>query len=142
MEILDIASCGVKGEIVGSAGRVFSSTLFSSILRIVYILWSVSAEETYKWRNITVAAYLACIGLGIYTLSGEEPHGSEQPVCCIFCHIGEKEGEKVGSLTIVDSVTDVLFGITEHSHLGSQLHLVLYFANQELSLSFCWRCTS
>jgi hypothetical protein len=41
--------------------------------------WKVYiAEETLKWRNITVAAYIACIALGIYTFAGEEHHEASE----------------------------------------------------------------
>jgi uncharacterized membrane protein YjjB (DUF3815 family) len=37
------------------------------LLRVGMVLY---AEETLKWRNITVAAYIACIALGVYTFAG------------------------------------------------------------------------
>ena len=43
-------------------------------------LFGFMTEETEKWKNVTIAAYIGCIAMGIYTLSGEEHHGGEQPV--------------------------------------------------------------
>jgi hypothetical protein len=45
------------------------------LLRVGMVLY---AEETLKWRNITVAAYIACIALGIYTFAGEEHHEASE----------------------------------------------------------------
>lgn len=39
-----------------------------------------AVEETQKWRSVTIAAYIMCIGMGAYTLSHEEHHESENPV--------------------------------------------------------------
>ncbi len=50
-----------------------SSHMF--LLRVGMVLY---AEETLKWRNITVAAYIACIALGIYTFAGEEHHEASE----------------------------------------------------------------
>lgn len=47
-------------------------------------------EETEKWKNVTIAAYIGCIALGIYTLSGEEHHGGgERPVSFTRPNVGK-----------------------------------------------------
>lgn len=43
-------------------------------------------EETYKWRNITIAATVGCVGMIFNTFSGEEHHEPhERPV--IWMHV-------------------------------------------------------
>ncbi|BBM97629.1 cytochrome c oxidase subunit 6a [Marchantia polymorpha subsp. ruderalis] len=37
------------------------------------------AEETVKWRNITILGYIGCTLLGAYTLIGGEHHNEERP---------------------------------------------------------------
>jgi cytochrome c oxidase subunit 6a len=49
------------------------------------------AEETLKWRNITVAAYIACIALGIYTFAGEEHHEASERQEYSYLHIRNKQ---------------------------------------------------
>ncbi|CAK9218232.1 unnamed protein product [Sphagnum tenellum] len=49
------------------------------------------AEETLKWRNITVAAYIACIALGIYTFAGEEHHEASERQAYSYLHIRNKQ---------------------------------------------------
>ncbi len=66
----------------------FISPLFTCMVSLQYVAkrqWKVYiAEETLKWRNITVAAYIACIALGIYTFAGEEHHeASERQVSAV-----------------------------------------------------------
>ena len=42
-----------------------------------------AAEETAKWRSITIAAYVLCIGMGAYILTHEE-HGQIERTVCNF----------------------------------------------------------
>lgn len=40
-----------------------------------------AAEEMQKWRNISIAAIIACTALAIYNFSGEQHHeASEDPI--------------------------------------------------------------
>ncbi|XP_024377648.1 cytochrome c oxidase subunit 6a, mitochondrial [Physcomitrium patens] len=49
------------------------------------------AEETAKWRSITIAAYIMCIGMGIYILANEEHgHDGEKPGYS-YLHIRNKQ---------------------------------------------------
>lgn len=49
----------------------------------LYLKWSMwcdepFAEETFKWRNVTIAATIGCIGMVFNTFSGEEHHHPEE----------------------------------------------------------------
>ncbi|KAG0577785.1 hypothetical protein M758_5G174900 [Ceratodon purpureus] len=48
------------------------------------------AEETAKWRSITIAAYVLCIGMGAYILTHEE-HGQIERTEYSYLHIRNKE---------------------------------------------------
>jgi cytochrome c oxidase subunit 6a len=50
------------------------------------------AEEMQKWRNISIAAIIACTALAIYNFSGEQHHeASEHPIEYSYLHIRNKE---------------------------------------------------
>jgi len=49
------------------------------------------AEETFKWRNITIAATIGCVGMIFNTFSGEEHHHPEERPAYSYLHIRNKE---------------------------------------------------
>lgn len=65
-----------------SSGSDFCEMI--SHAQILTFSWCGTAEETHKWRSVTIAAYIMCIGMGIYTLANEEHHGGHNPVCSVL----------------------------------------------------------
>jgi len=46
-----------------------------------FVMRGAAAEEMQKWRNISIAAIIACTALAIYNFSGEQHHeASEHPI--------------------------------------------------------------
>lgn len=62
-----------------------------TFVRLLSVSWLGTVEETAKWRSITIAAYIMCIGMGIYILANEEHgHDGEKPGYS-YLHIRNKQ---------------------------------------------------
>ncbi|KAG0575351.1 hypothetical protein KC19_VG338800 [Ceratodon purpureus] len=71
-------------------------------------------EETQKWRSITIAAYIMCMSMGIYTLANEEHHGGHNPVCCSLTHSCAQCGLCCTRCIVVISLAEPCFRIIPH----------------------------
>jgi len=49
------------------------------------------ADETHKWRSVTIAAYILCITLGVYTFANEEHNHENGSPAYSYLHIRNKE---------------------------------------------------